>query len=193
MLEATQGSITIDGIDISTVPHDHVRSSIVAIPQDTAILDGSIRFNVDSTESLSDDVIIASLDKLELWQTIQSRGGLDALIDSTLLSHGQLQLLVFARAMCRKGKVLVLDEATSSLDEQTAEIVDKVLADCFADWTVIVVAHKVDSLLGYDRVAVLDQGRLIEFDEPRKLLARQSAFGQLYEASVRRGHVDGMS
>ncbi|KAI9845011.1 MAG: hypothetical protein M1837_005155 [Sclerophora amabilis] len=183
MLDVDHGSVTIDEVDVSSVPHDHVRSSLVSVPQEAYIFDGTVRLNVDPAESVQDDNIIQALEKVQLWPTIQRRGGLDAIIDDKFFSHGQSQLLSLARAMLRKSKVLVLDEATSSLDDDTSAIIKDVVRSWFADWTVIAIAHKLDSIMEFDRIAVLDDGQLVEFDEPKALLDRASMFRNLYEYS----------
>ncbi|KND86897.1 Canalicular multispecific organic anion transporter 2 [Tolypocladium ophioglossoides CBS 100239] len=194
LISQDSGTITIDGVDLSTLPREYVRSHLVAVPQEAYIVDGTVRLNADphrskdslGSESLSearDQEIIRVLERVGLWDKIKSRGGLDMVIDNSFLSQGQAQLMVLARAMLRQGesRVLLLDEATSSLDESTSSLIDEVVRTWFHDWTVLAIAHKLDAILDYDKVAVLDDGRLVEFDAPRKLLAQgNSVFKELY-------------
>ncbi|KAF4311832.1 Metal resistance protein YCF1-like protein 2 [Botryosphaeria dothidea] len=190
MIDQDGGSIAIDGIDISTLPHEFVRSRLVSVPQEPYIFDGSVRFNADPSESLSDDEITAALQKVKLWDKVEQRGGLDAVIDDNFFSQGQSQLLMCARAMLRKSKVVVLDEATSSLDNETSAIIDDVVQTWFQDRTVISIAHKLNSIMEFDKVAVLDSGDLVEFDHPRALLSRDSVFRELYDRSPHKRNTD---
>lgn len=181
MLELTSGSILIDGIDISTMPRNYIRDRINAIPQDPYFLAGSIRLNLDPYETSTDDSIIAALRKVELWDTIVSNGGLDSELDVDSLSHGQRQLFCLGRAILRKGKIVVLDEATSNVDRKTDELMQRIIREEFKDRTIIAVAHRLDTILDFDRIAVLDRGTLKECDIPATLLARESAFKELYD------------
>lgn len=113
MIELTGGSISIDGMDISTMPRQEIRSRITGVAQDAFILKGSLRLNADPTGVLSDTAIVSALRSVQLWSVVEERGGLDADISELHLSHGQKQLLCLARAMLRPGTILVLDEATS--------------------------------------------------------------------------------
>ena len=113
MIELTGGSITIDGIDISMMPRQEIRSRITGVAQDAFILNGSLRLNTDPTGVLADAAIISALRSVQIWSVIKEKGGLDADIDELHLSHGQKQLLCLARAMLRRGTILILDEATS--------------------------------------------------------------------------------
>ncbi|GKT57765.1 ABC multidrug transporter [Colletotrichum tofieldiae] len=183
MMDLDSGSITIDGVDISNLPHEYVRSKLVAVPQESYIFDGTVRLNLDPTETAPDSEVMTVLERVQLWDKVEERGGLDAVIDDKFFSQGEAQLLVFARAMLRKGKVLILDEITSSLNEESSRIVDEVLRTWFHEWTVIVIAHKLESILEFDRVAVVDAGVVVEYDEPRRLLGRASSFKALYEHS----------
>lgn len=119
------------------------------------------------------------LKEIQLWEHI---GGnivaLDTIVDHSLLSHGQLQLLSLGRALARRastGKILLLDEATSQLDQDAEHIVQQVIHRCFSDHTVVAIAHRLDTIIGYDLVAVLDEGNIVEFGEPKDLLLQPSS------------------
>lgn len=113
MIEKTSGSITIDGIDISTIPRQEIRSRIPGVSQDAFLLQGSVRLNVDPTGASSDEAILSALKSVQLLSNVEEKGGLDADIDELFLSHGQKQLFCLARAMLRPSVILILDEATS--------------------------------------------------------------------------------
>lgn len=181
MLNIDNGCITIDNIDISTLIHEQVRSALVSVPQEIYLFNGTVRLNVDPSEVVTDERVIHALQTVQLWPVIERRGGLDVVIDDKFFSQGQVQLLGLARAMVRKGSILILDEPTSSLDEATSAIIKDVVGTWFKDWTVIAIAHKLESIVGFDKIAVMDQGRLLEFDTPMALLGRDSAFRELYE------------
>lgn len=113
MIELSSGTITIDGIDISTIPRQEVRSRIIGVSQDPFLIKGSVRLNADPTGLCSEVAIINALKSVQLMSIIQEKGGLDADIDEVFLSHGQKQLFCLARAMLRPSTILILDEATS--------------------------------------------------------------------------------
>jgi len=181
MLEISSGSIVIDGLDISTVPREEVRSRLIGVPQDSFILSGTVRLNVDPRKLVPDTDIIDALKSVQLWDNVKGNGGLDTDIDKLHLSHGQRQLFCLARAMLRPSTVLVLDEATSSVDAKTDELMQRIIREKFSTHTIIAVAHKLDSILDYDKVALLHEGRIVEFDSPYELLSQpKSAFYKLY-------------
>lgn len=182
LIELDSGSIVIDGIDLSTIPRETIRTHITAIPQDPFILSDSVRVNIDTSGDASDDSIISALKKVELWEVISSRGGLDAQMNAQPLSQGQRQLFCLARAMLRKSRILILDEATSNVDSHTDKVMQQVIRDVFVQHTIITVAHRINTITDADMVAVLHQGKLMEFAPPGELLQRgDSMFKSLYD------------
>jgi len=183
MLELTAESyITIDGIDITTLPRRLVRSRLNAIPQEPFFIRGSVRTNADPYQLHTDTAIISAIQKVQLWPIVRSRGGLDADLDQEFFSHGQRQLFCLARAILRKSKVVVLDEVTSSVDGKTDDLMQSVIREEFADATIIAVAHRLDTIMDFDRIALLGGGELKELDTPSALLSRDSMFKELYNS-----------
>jgi ATP-binding cassette, subfamily C (CFTR/MRP), member 1 len=113
MLDLSSGKITIDGVDLSCCSRDIVRSAFVSVPQDAAIIEGNVRFNLDPRGLRSTEEMESALRKVQLWDIVDRAGGLDALVDDLHLSHGQRQLFSLVRAMLSEAKILLLDEATS--------------------------------------------------------------------------------
>jgi ABC-type multidrug transport system fused ATPase/permease subunit len=179
MIELQSGSITIDGIDLKTIPRKEVRSRLIAIPQDPFLLPGTARLNASPDETVADNQIIKALEKVGLWEHVQKRGGLDTDIDILALSHGQQQLFCLARAMLRPGNILVLDEATSNVDWGTDEVMQRVIREEFANKTIITVAHRLRTILDSDLVVVLGEGRILEAGHPGKLLTSPGHFREL--------------
>ncbi|KAK3311692.1 P-loop containing nucleoside triphosphate hydrolase protein [Chaetomium strumarium] len=178
--------IRVDGIDIATLPRQEVRRRIVAVPQHPFLLKGSVRLNADPLGGASDDDILAALQCVQVKDMVDKvAGGLDADIEMLNLSAGQKQLFCLARAMLRPGCILVLDEATSSIDAKTEEVMQRLIRRKFAGHTIIAVAHRIETIMDFDKVAVLDAGRLVEFDSPYALLDKPgSAFARLYNAAL---------
>ncbi|KAJ5361079.1 hypothetical protein N7541_001923 [Penicillium brevicompactum] len=182
ILEAKSGSIFIDGVDISRVSKAHVRSRINTIPQQPFFLHGTIRLNANPEGTATDDKIIESLRVVNLWSHVESKGGLDADWSDELLSHGQQQLFCLARAMCKSSNLLIMDEATSSVDSETETLMQSVIREQFKERTIIAIVHKLHTILDFDKIAFMDKGRIVEFDTPTALLSREgSAFKSLYE------------
>jgi ATP-binding cassette subfamily C (CFTR/MRP) protein 1 len=185
MMELRRGAIYVDGIDLSTIPRQAVRSSLIAIPQEPLLLPGSVRFNVSPVEVVTDDQIVTALQRVGLWMLVQQhQGGLDGDIDSLALSHGQQQLLCLARAILRPGTVLVLDEATSNVDWATDEKMQQVIREEFHNRTILTVAHRLTTILDSDQVVVMGHGTVLEAGPPDELLARRGHFWELYEAQT---------
>ena len=180
LLELDSGTIFIDGIDLRTLPREVIRTRMIAIPQDPFVLSSSVRANADPAGAATDAAIIDALNKVQLWDSIHVRGGLDAQMKAQPLSQGQQQLFCLARAMLRDSRVLVLDEATSNVDQETDTLMQRVIRREFARHTIITVAHRLDTIADADVVAVLSEGRLVEFGKPEELLARQSKLRELH-------------
>ncbi|KAJ9099303.1 hypothetical protein QFC21_004184 [Naganishia friedmannii] len=180
IIEAAQGKILIDGVDISTMGLKDLRRRLSIIPQSPEIFSGTLRMNIDPLNVHSDAEIWSALEKSHLKQFVseQLTGGLDAEIDEggSNLSAGQKQLVCFARALLRKTKILILDEATSSIDLETDEAVQGILrGPDFKGVTTLTIAHRINTIMDSDRVLVLDQGKVAEFDTPENLLSRSDS------------------
>ena len=174
--------VLIDDIDIAKVNRQIIRSRMNAIPQDPFFLKGSIRLNA-SPESIHSDIeIIVALLKVELWSIVELKGGLDAPLDEEFFSHGQRQLFCLARAILRRSRVVILDEVSSSIDVATDKLVQRVIREEFREATIISVAHRLDTILDFDRIALLSDGKVVEFDSPETLMQRPSAFRDLYNS-----------
>ncbi|KAH8701001.1 putative multidrug resistance-associated protein [Talaromyces proteolyticus] len=185
MLEVdAESQITIDGVDITRVPRQQLRAALNAIPQEPFFTRGTVRANADPSDSLSTEEITDALRAVQLWDIVQSKGGLDADLETNFFSHGQRQLFCLARALLRRqsGKVVVLDEVTSNVDLVSDVLMQRVIREQFADCTILAVAHRLDTIMDFDRIAVMRDGELVEFDSPRVLLSRDSAFKELYES-----------
>ncbi|WRT65913.1 uncharacterized protein IL334_002864 [Kwoniella shivajii] len=189
ILEAASGRILIDGIDIATIGLHDLRSVVSIIPQDPQLFEGSLRNNIDPTNVSSDADIWQALSQSHLKEHVTSNmgGSLDAEITEGggNLSAGQRQLLCFARALLRKTKILVLDEATSSIDLETDEAVQDILrGPDFKGVTTITIAHRINTILDSDRVLVMSEGKTAEFDSPESLIEKdESLFAALVKES----------
>ncbi|KAH5699701.1 hypothetical protein HBI44_063230 [Parastagonospora nodorum] len=182
MMDLSSGQIVIDGLDIATLPRQLVRSHLIALPQDPYVLAGTIRENVDPLSIMSDEQVIGALRRVQLSHLLDDVDiGLHAKLNSDMLSHGQCQLLCLARAMMRRSSILILDEATASVDVHTDALMQDIIRTEFKHHTIIAAAHRLDTIIDFDAVLVLDQGRVLESDNPQTLLARDSAFKELYQ------------
>jgi len=180
IIESAGGSITIDGINISHLGLGKLRSRITIIPQDPVLFSGTMRMNLYPFEQYSDRDVWRALEHAHLKSTISAlSGGLQFEVSEggENLSVGQRQLVCLARALLRKTKVLVLDEATAAVDLETDDLVQATIRSEFVDCTVITIAHRLNTILDSNRVLVLDAGMIAEFDTPANLLNnKQSIF-----------------
>ncbi|XP_043943727.1 ATP-binding cassette sub-family C member 9 isoform X1 [Protopterus annectens] len=186
MVDIFEGKIVIDNIDITKLPLQTLRSRLSIILQDPILFSGSIRFNLDPECKCNDDRLWEALEIAQLKNRVKALpGGLDALVTEggENFSVGQRQLFCLARAFVRKSSILIMDEATASIDMATENILQKVVMTAFADRTVVTIAHRVSSILDADLVLVFCEGILVECDIPSNLLAQQeSLFACLVKA-----------
>merc|ERR1711937_142712 len=168
IVELDGGSISIDGMDTRKLGLRELRRGLFIIPQDPVLFSASLRFNVDPFDEYSDDKGL---------QEVLQEGGSN-------LSVGQRQLVCIARALLRKPRILVLDEATASIDNETDAAIQRQIRDGFVGSTTITIAHRLHTILGSDRVLVLDDGKVLEYDAPSTLLADSaSRFRALVDAA----------
>ncbi|KAJ6465983.1 P-loop containing nucleoside triphosphate hydrolase protein [Mycena vulgaris] len=176
------GKIVIDGVDISTVPLKKLRESMSIVTQDPFLWHGSVRENLDITEERTDAEIWEALKLVEMHDAVSALDDkLDHLVvDEESFSKGQRQLLCLARALLRNKKIIVLDESTSSMDHITDEKIRHVVDSQMKGFTVIAIAHRISTIVNYDKILVLDNGSIAEFDEPTALLGKpESRFARL--------------
>ncbi|KAH3669246.1 hypothetical protein OGAPHI_001367 [Ogataea philodendri] len=193
------GQITIDGVDISKIGLHKLRTKLSIIPQDPVLFSGTVRSNLDPFQEHSDD---------KLWTVLTKAGLIDASIidqvkvqkksdrnlhkfhlerlvedDGSNFSLGERQLLALARALVKGSRILVLDEATSSVDYETDAKVQKTISREFADCTVLCIAHRLKTIVNYDRIMVLDKGEIVELDRPRNLYEQGGIFRSMCDKS----------
>ncbi|XP_041776320.1 multidrug resistance-associated protein 1 isoform X2 [Anopheles merus] len=180
IIESAGGSIVIDGQDISQLGLHALRSRLTIIPQDPVLFSGTLRINLDPFNAHSDDDIWKALEHAHLKSFVK---GLTAGINHEVteggenLSVGQRQLICLARALLRKTKVLILDEATAAVDLETDDLIQRTIRTEFKDCTVLTIAHRLNTIMDSDKVIVLDKGQIVEFAPPAELLqSKNSAF-----------------
>ncbi|PHH71565.1 hypothetical protein CDD82_6441 [Ophiocordyceps australis] len=198
-LEASQGKIVIDGLDISKINLRQLRSRLAIIPQDPVLFSGTVRSNLDPFNDYTDQQLSDCLRRVHLADTdpeacqnasssSSSASGRNSTKNANIfddltsgiseaggnLSQGQRQLLCIARAIMSRPKIMVLDEATSAVDMATDALIQRSIRDEFSDSTLIVIAHRLSTIADFDRILVLDQGCVAEYGTPRELWERQN-------------------
>ncbi|KAG2036744.1 multidrug resistance-associated ABC transporter [Suillus americanus] len=200
-VEATEGSIIIDDQDISKMGLSDLRSKLTIIPQDPTILSGTLRSTLDVFNEYEDAEIFEALRRVHLIPSdtaddvveiegVEINVNVFRSLESPVseggenFSTGEKQLLCMARAILKRSKVLVMDEATASVDYTTDELIGKTIREEFANSTILTIAHRLRTVIDYDRVMLLDQGKIVEFDHPAVLLSDPSSqFYRLCEAT----------
>ena len=202
LVDLSSGSILIDGVDIATIGLKDLRTRLAIIPQDPTLFRGTIRSNLDPFNEHSD---------LELWSALRQSNLVDASatpnedssstgrihLDAVVVeeglnfSLGQRQLMALARALVRGSQIIVCDEATSSVDMETDQKIQRTMATAFRGKTLLCIAHRLKTIISYDRICVMDQGRIAEFDRPLRLWENGGLFRSLCEQSgIRREDFD---
>ncbi|KAI6200171.1 Mrp-4 [Aphelenchoides besseyi] len=173
LIEPADGRILIDDLDISKIGLHDLRSRLTIIPQDPVLFSGTLRFNLDPFNKHSDDQLWKAMEQSHLKDfALTLTDGLQQEITEggANLSVGQRQLLCLARALLRRSKILVLDEATASMDVETDALIQQTIRREFSTCTVLTIAHRLNTIADYDRVLVLHMGQVQEFDSPQRLL-----------------------
>ncbi|XP_063974576.1 multidrug resistance-associated protein 1 isoform X5 [Diachasmimorpha longicaudata] len=178
IIEAAEGKIIIDDIDIATLGLHSLRSRLTIIPQDPVLFSGSLRLNLDPFDRHGDEEVWRALEHAHLKTFVQSLpNGLSHVVSEggDNLSVGQRQLICLARALLRKTKILILDEATAAVDLETDDLIQRTIREEFKESTVLTIAHRLNTILDSDRVIVLDKGYMVEFESPHSLLQKTTS------------------
>lgn len=189
--ELVQGQIIIDGIDISKVHLQYLRSKLCIIPQDPVMFSASVRFNLDPFDQCTDEQVWGVLSDVNLTEHIQSlpnKLGEMVAEGGDNFSAGQRQLICIARALLRKPKILILDEATASIDSETDNFIQSMIREKFADCTVLTIAHRLHTIIDSTKILVMDSGLVGEYEPPEALLVKEGGlFKALWERHVAEG------
>uniref|UniRef100_A0A673W5U4 Canalicular multispecific organic anion transporter 2-like n=1 Tax=Salmo trutta TaxID=8032 RepID=A0A673W5U4_SALTR len=179
LLEAAGGEITIDGVKISEIGLHDLRSKLTIIPQEPVLFSGSLRMNLDPFDKYNDGEVWKALELSHLNKFVSNQPAkleLECSEGGENLSVGQRQLVCLARALLRKTRILILDEATAAIDLETDDLIQSTIRTQFEDCTVFTIAHRLNTIMDYTRVLVLDKGQVAEFDTPSKLLSKRGIF-----------------
>ena len=186
IVELSSGSIEIDGVDISRIGLFELRSSLCIIPQDPVVFSRPLRWNLDPFGLYTDDVLWNVLKEVQLFAVVQE---LPEKLNEPMaesganLSVGQRQLICIARAVLREPQILLLDEATASIDNETDALIQAKIREQFKTCTVLTIAHRLHTIMDSDRIMALSQGEIAEFDKPSSLLARDGMFSDMAKSA----------
>ncbi|XP_053438092.1 ATP-binding cassette sub-family C member 11 isoform X1 [Nycticebus coucang] len=186
LVEPAAGRILIDGVDICSIGLEDLRSKLSVIPQDPVLLSGTIRFNLDPFDCYTDEQIWDVLERTFLAKTISrlpSRLQAEVVENGENFSVGQRQLLCIARALLHNSKIVLIDEATASIDVETDGLIQGTIREAFRGCTVLIIAHRITTILNCDRILVMDNGKVLEFDRPEVL---QKQPGSVFAALLAR-------
>ncbi|XP_023933084.1 multidrug resistance-associated protein 5-like [Lingula anatina] len=186
LVELSAGKIVIDGVDIGSIGLDDLRSKLSIIPQDPVLFVGTVRYNLDPFQQHTDQELWEAIEKCHVKDTIKElEGQLEAPVveNGENFSVGERQLICMARALLRHSKILMLDEATAAIDTETDALIQETIKEAFEDCTMLTIAHRLNTVLGCDKIMVLDDGKVVEYDTPAKLLSEpDSIFSHMVAA-----------
>uniref|UniRef100_A0A672MVG0 Multidrug resistance-associated protein 5-like n=1 Tax=Sinocyclocheilus grahami TaxID=75366 RepID=A0A672MVG0_SINGR len=178
LAELSRGSIIIDGVNIAHIGLEDLRSKLSVIPQEPVLFIGTVRSNLDPWDQYTDAQIWEALEKTHVKDMVsQLPNSLhsDVTENGENFSVGERQLLCVARALLRHSKILLLDEATAAIDTETDRLIQDTIRTSFSGCSTLVIAHRLNTVLNCDRIMVLDQGQILEFDTPSNLLADEDS------------------
>uniref|UniRef100_A0A8C9AJL8 ATP-binding cassette sub-family C member 5 n=1 Tax=Prolemur simus TaxID=1328070 RepID=A0A8C9AJL8_PROSS len=195
LVELSGGCIKIDGVRISDIGLADLRSKLSIIPQEPVLFSGTVRSNLDPFNQYTEDQIWDALERTHMKECIAQ---LPLKLESEVMENGdnfsvgERQLLCIARALLRHCKILILDEATAAMDTETDLLIQETIREAFADCTMLTIAHRLHTVLGSDRIMVLAQGQVVEFDTPSVLLSNDSSrFYAMFAAAENKVAVKG--
>ncbi|CAB1348462.1 unnamed protein product [Coregonus sp. 'balchen'] len=178
LVEPCGGSIKIDGINICDIGLADLRSKLSIIPQEPVLFSGTVRSNLDPFKQYAEELIWDALERTHMKECVSQ---LPLKLESEVVENGEnfsvgeRQLLCVARVLLRQCKVLILDEATAAMDTETDSLIQETIRNAFQDCTTLTIAHRLHTVLNCDRIMVLNQGQVVEFDEPSNLLANENS------------------
>ncbi|KAJ5374298.1 ABC transporter transmembrane domain type 1 [Penicillium concentricum] len=197
MIDLPEGCIIIDSLDLSSISRDLIRSRIITMPQDLFIISSdSVRGNLDVQGLVTDKRIVETMKKVHLWSSLESRAidaglsptfRLDMPMEAWPLSEAQLQLFSLARALLlrsSRGNILLLEESTSNLDTETSGLIQQVIHDEFRGYTIIVLAHRLETITDSDSIIVMEKGRIVQVGPFDNLRENEGAFRSLLDSSA---------